>query len=418
MPLKQHFLKRVKVKNFKSFHESELEFNEFNVVIGSNASGKSNFTQIFTFLKDISEHGLENAISIQGGVEHLTNIAIGTSKELSIEISFNSYSELKRNIFHFRRRPFFGIINLIDYKFSIKFGGSRGYKITEDSITFHMNIIGRRTTDKKYSGTVILSKVKGKLKIDSDFPKELEIKTDDIIPNFIKNKKLKSSELLLESPYPIYSVYPDWVGFTNDLKIYDFDPKLPKKAVPITGKSELESDGSNASLVLRDVMKTGDTKRKYLNLLKELLPFIDTVKIQKFSDKSILFKIKEKYFDSHYLPSFLLSDGTISITSLILALYFEDNELIIIEEPERNIHPALLVKLIEMMKDASKQKQIIITTHSPKVVECAGIENIITILRDKDGFSQIEKPSEKEKIIKFIENEISVSDMYIDNILT
>ncbi len=418
MALMQQFLKKVKVTNFKSFNETEIEFNKFNVIIGSNASGKSNVTQIFTFLKDISEHGLENAISLQGGIEHITNIAIGTSKELSIELSLGNISKYAPNSFHMRRKPFFGLVTDLNYKFSLKFGGSHGYKITEDRVIFSMNIVGKKLADNHYSGTVTLSNVKGKIKTDLDFPEKLEIKESDVFPNYLKHDKIKSKELILNSPYPVYAVFPQWMGFTDNLMIYDFDPKLPKKAVPITGKSELEPDGSNVSLVLKDVLKTTDSKRKFLNLVKELLPFIDTMNIQKFADKSLIFKIKEKYFENHYLPSFLLSDGTVTITSLILALYFEDNGLIIIEEPERNIHPALLIKLIAMMKEASNKKQIIITTHSPEVVKYAGIENIITILRDKEGFSQIEKPAEKGKIIKFLENEMSVSDLYIDNILT
>jgi len=417
MSIKRQFLKKVKVVNFKSFNETELIFNKFNVIIGSNASGKSNFVQIFNFLKHIKTHGLENAISLQGGMEHLTNIAIGRSKDLSFEITLGALSQYGRNSFHLRRRLTMGVITEITYKFSLKFGVRGGYKITEDKITFNVKIIGKKLTDETYQGIVILSSVNGKIKIEIDFPAELNIKESDILPTYMKRERIKPHELLLESPFPIYVMYPDWMSFTDNFAIYDFDPKLPKKAVPITGKSELESDGSNVSLILKDVIRTSDSKRKFLNLLKELLPFIDTINTQKFADKSLIFKIKEKYFPNHYLPSFLLSDGTISITSLILALFFEDSELTIIEEPERNIHPALLAKLIEMMKDASQQKQIIITTHNPEIVKYAGIENIITVLRDKEGFSQVERPSEKEKIIKFLENEMSISDLYVDNLL-
>ena len=420
MQAAHHILKKIKVKNFKSFRESELIFNEFNVIIGSNASGKSNFIQIFTFLKHIKEHGLENAISLQGGVENLTNITIGTSKALSIEISFDVNSRYAGRDIIRHRKPFEGSVKTIDYKFSIKFESSKKYKIIEDCITFHIDITDKKVPDKKCQGTITVSKIKEKLKTDLDFPKKIEIKNNDIIPDFIRNEKPKASELLFESSLLVTPsfIYPSWGEFINDLKIYDFDPKLSKNIVSIAGKSELESDGSNVSIVLRDVINAKDTKRKYMNLIKELLPFMDTIKIQKFSDKSLFFKVKEKYFDNYYLPSFLLSDGTISIISLVLALYFEDNRLAIIKEPERNIHPKLLVKLIEMMKETCRQKQIIITTHSPEIVSCAGIENIITISRDREGFSQIEKPINNERIKKFLENEISVSDMYVDNVLT
>ena len=59
--MSQIFLKHLKVENFKSFKNLDLTFKQFNVVIGANASGKSNFVQIFNFLKDIREHGLDSA---------------------------------------------------------------------------------------------------------------------------------------------------------------------------------------------------------------------------------------------------------------------------------------------------------------------------------------------------------------------
>lgn len=409
------FIKNVKVTNFKSFNETELDLDKFNVVIGSNASGKSNFTQIFNFLKNISDHGLDNAISLQGGVEHLTNIAVGSSKDLSIEITFGSFSRYGNSI-HFRRRPFNGLIDEINYKFSLKFSRGGRYKISEDRLKLHVTIPQKDPGDRP-DGTITIANVKGNLKSEVNFPSDLEIKDSDFMPRYVIREKIRTKELLINS-YHLYSIIPSWMSLTDSFSIYDFDPKLPKKAVPITGKSELESDGSNIALVLKDVMRSSDTKRKFLNLVKELLPFIDTLNIERFSDKSLLFKIKEKYFDNHFIPSSLLSDGTISITSLILALYFEENELTIIEEPERNIHPSLLENLIEMMKDASRDKQIIITTHNPEVVNHAGLENIITILRDDQGFSKIERPQNREKILQFLENEMPLSDLYVDNILT
>ncbi len=83
-------IKSIRVCNFKSFKDCTINFNDFNVVIGSNASGKSNLVQIFKFLKDIEEYGLENAISLQGGVEYFINNQIGASEDFSLEIVFSS----------------------------------------------------------------------------------------------------------------------------------------------------------------------------------------------------------------------------------------------------------------------------------------------------------------------------------------
>jgi predicted ATPase len=117
------------------------------------------------------------------------------------------------------------------------------------------------------------------------------------------------------------------------------------------------------------------------------------------------------------LPASLISDGTINITALIIALFFEKKPLTIIEEPERNIHPYLISKVVEMMKDASNNIQILVSTHNPEIVKLADLENLLLISRDKEGFSVISRPSEKENVKTFLKNEIGIEELYIQNLL-
>jgi predicted ATPase len=84
-------VKRIRVANFKSLDKLEVELGKFNVLIGANASGKSNFVQIFEFLMDISNHGLDNAVSMQGGVEYLRNINVGASEIFSFKTGYTAY---------------------------------------------------------------------------------------------------------------------------------------------------------------------------------------------------------------------------------------------------------------------------------------------------------------------------------------
>jgi len=152
-------------------------------------------------------------------------------------------------------------------------------------------------------------------------------------------------------------------------------------------------------------------------LVKDLLPFISNLDVEKFADKSLLFKLQETYFKNQYLPASLISDGTINITALIVALYFEKKLLTIIEEPERNIHPYLISKVVAMMKDASQKKQIIVTTHNPEIVKYAGLDNLLFISRDEKGFSTVSRPKEKEEVKTFLQNEIGIEELYVQNLL-
>ena len=81
-------IQHIHVENFKSFSELDIDLSHFNVVIGSNAAGKSNFISIFKFLRDIARHGIVNAIAMQGGSEYLQNTRIGPSHDLHFRVVY------------------------------------------------------------------------------------------------------------------------------------------------------------------------------------------------------------------------------------------------------------------------------------------------------------------------------------------
>lgn len=74
-------INRIRVSNFKNFKSLDVDLGKFNLVIGANGSGKSNFVQVFKFLNDIVKHGLDDAISMQGGITYLRNIVIGAAEK-------------------------------------------------------------------------------------------------------------------------------------------------------------------------------------------------------------------------------------------------------------------------------------------------------------------------------------------------
>ncbi len=55
-------IKRITASNFRSFRELDVELGPFNVIVGPNASGKSNFVQLLRFLRDCVVSGLQNAL--------------------------------------------------------------------------------------------------------------------------------------------------------------------------------------------------------------------------------------------------------------------------------------------------------------------------------------------------------------------
>jgi len=422
------FIKKLRVSNFKTFDELEVELDNFNVLIGSNASGKSNFLQIFKFLRDIEKEGLDNAISMQGGIEYLRNVKIGQSKNLSVEVVVVSNGPY--SIIHQKTDEKGGLSRKTletTYKFTIGFKKKGlGFDIVEDILTQKFSILRLETRKGKFEekenlgeGKIIVSKIKKKINRELKLSEGIKerINEEALFPfiKFIKKERLAPRSLFLESHLAFLLMPP---LFSNIL-ITDFDPKLAKKVTPITGKAEIEEDGSNLATVLKKILGNKEKKRKFLNLMKDLLPFVEDMDVEKFVERGLLFKLRETYSKKDtYLPAFLVSDGTVNIAALVIALYFEDLKwLTLIEEPERSIHPYLISRVVEMMKEASEKKQIIATTHNPEMVKHVGLENLLLISRNKEGFSVISKPKEKETVRTFLENELGIEDLYVQNLL-
>ncbi len=412
-------IRRIEILNFKSFDKLDIDLHGFNLLIGANASGKSNFVRIFDFLRDISNYSLEDAISMQGGVGYLRNITLG-SQDFFIKITsddvFNFGGYIRKDL---------GIkTSKITYRFDIKFNKRRiGYDIVNDELKINYDIFNLKPSKEKRAvledgdkiGEGNLSFIKNKTKVNYQigYNEDLPFKEDDFIPPIFKKQKFSPKRLLMET---IFFKIPFDVSRIFDISINDFDPKLPKRATPITGKIALEEDGSNLAIVIQNIIQHKESRRKFLNLVKDVLPFIAKLDIDKFSDKSVLIKLEEKYTKGKYLPASFVSDGTLNVVALIIALYFNRKRFAIIEEPERSIHPYLVSRIMNMMKDASAKKQLLVTTHNPEMVKHADLKDILFIARNKKGFSNISRPSEKESVNKFLENDIGIDEIFSKNL--
>ena len=419
------FVKRISVSNFKSFRSLDIELNSFNVLVGANSSGKSNFLEIFRFLRDIATHGLNNAISLQGGVEYLRNTNIGTSAELTVKVVY------RPNIGTFRKMGQQGDVEQgiemrsqeLIHDFALSFA-EKGYRISRDRLIRKVAFFEIETKDEEIvqekkvgEEEVSIFRVGDKFEyaLSDESLSEWIGKPHSLLfePNF--QQFLRPDLLLLEPGVINFGTLPGYR--LTDISIYDFAPKTSKKAVPITGKMDLEEDGSNLPVVLKNILENEYKRRKFLNLSKYLLDFVDDVQVEDVAGKFLFLTFKEHLSPSIYLPANLMSEGTISLLSLLVATYFQEKPLIMIEEPERNIHPFLIAKVVDMLKEVSENKQIVITTHNPEIVKQVDLANILLLSKDKEGFSTISRPSENTEVKIFLENEIGIGDLYIQNLL-
>ncbi len=411
----------IEVSNFKSFKHMAVSLDDLNVIIGPNAGGKSNFVQIFKLLRDITTVGLDNAISLQGGVDFLINLSMGRSEPLCISATSNVPY---RHYYGPRKKPVIQDVFETVYTAKLSFSATdRPPEIIEDTLTQRCRFLreqraGGRVTEQEQigPGTVTISHIKEAVTPSLELPPNMPVSERQIrahlVPPYI-HEFFKPGQLLIEAAHFPFAAPPIFGG----IAVYDFDPSLARNAVPITGRADLDENAANLAVVLKNVLENPNRARKLSNLVTDLLPFVEDIRVEGFADKSLLIKVTEQYFNLP-LPAFLLSHGTITITALIIALYFQNCSSVVIEEPERSIHPYLVSRVMNMMSDAAHSRQVVMTTHNPITVRHVPDRSVLLVSRGSDGFSTITRPSDEEHIRDFLKQEMGLDELFVDNLLT
>ena len=426
---------RLEVKNFKTFKDLTLDLNRLNVLIGINASGKSNFVEILNFLNNLNTYGLEDAISMEGGINYLQNLKIGKSKPTSLKFLYEyELSDAVDSIIEVEGKTTGMRPTRFEYNLKIYTTEEDKYEIEEELEIFYkffnsfesrkemMDVIKNNKKTQKMDCFI----GDGKIDVFRNRENILDFKphipegsliTDKILfpePSFSKKWELRNNLTMIEwyIPIPPFSLLgPNIIG------IYDIDPKSTKKVSQIRGKMILDKNGENLPLVLDRIVSDEEAKRKFSNILKNTLPFVSDISTEKFFDnKSVCFKLSESYNPDNYLPASITSDGTVAIVALIVALYFEPSKLKIFEEPERHIHPYLISRIIDMFEDVKEDRQIIITTHNPQTVKSINIDDLLLMVRDDEGFSNISRPANNEDVRSFLKDELGIDELYVNNI--
>lgn len=383
----------IEIENFKSFETISLDLNDFTVIIGKNSSGKSNFVDVFRFLRDMIDNGLNQAVLTHGGTAGIHNIST-KSRETRIQISGNTRSSISGI------STKGGDLSIKSYSYEIKFRSfvrKQGLQILNEIVHVEYTYKSEKnelTYSRNRNGRISTKPYKSIFKPQfGDLPKEISILQIPITPILFLIRHVIS-----------------------DFRIFDLDIKRMKEAVPIGRMTLLEEDGSNLPDVINWIL-TGPDKKNFIRNIKFLLDHVDEVTTRHILGSSHVINVKEVYSDKHEFAAPSVSEGTLNLIALVVAVKYQDLPFVIIEEPERFVHPSVLSRLMELFEEQGKRKQIIVTTHSPELVSSTELETIRLIERGKDGCTKIRKPAENVVVKEFIEGGLALGDMMIDNTL-
>ena len=178
------------------------------------------------------------------------------------------------------------------------------------------------------------------------------------------------------------------------------------ESMGVHGGAELKSDGSNLPQVLNTIA-SGD--RKLFNVIMdsagEIVEEIAEIRASlKEGSSETYLSIVESPFDDLEFTWKNIASGTKEILYLITLLHTTPNEsLLLIEEPEMHLHPDAVHKFLYLVEKISNEdhKQILITTHSPVLLDAISFDKISTVLKES-GKTTVEQLKGKQAVEKML----------------
>ena len=185
---------------------------------------------------------------------------------------------------------------------------------------------------------------------------------------------------------------------------------------PESGPQErLSKSGDNLPNVIQYLKEQHPDRLELIfKVLRERVPRLEKVISEPMPNGNLLLQIKDAPFDQPILAKFA-SDGTLKMLSYLTVLFDpEPPHFIGIEEPENFLHPRLLPELAEVCRQASAASQLLITSHSPFLLNAMEPKEVRILYRDEHGFTQAKLASELEGIPEQIAEGGKLGDLWME----
>jgi predicted ATPase len=353
-------LSKLRVQHYKSLFDTEVDLEPLTVFIGPNGSGKSNICEALFVLSDFLQKLILNT----------------SSPEV---IPFFTQSLITAN-----QKP---------QNFKSKFWQGK-----QDYMFFEVSSLAIRESQEVISG----------ISVHIDYPQRIVtinsqyyVNTSSVQNRYTQDlRNFLVSQNYLDSPLD---------KALKKVSVYDFAPISLSNNIPST--AGMDKTGQGIVDALADILLSN---RKSFDELEErltrLVPNIQRISLLRQEDRTFLLELIDRYSE-HHIPASDISDGTLRILAFLTALYQENTPSIIcFEEIENGVHPWLLHKMMELLQIIStegitgKPVQVLITTHSPVLLNYVEPHQVRAVELDNEGKTQIHAlPIDSERFQKALE---------------
>lgn len=379
----QNQLISLTVKNFRSLADVSINTDRLTVLFGPNGAGKSAFLEALWFVRDCSVRGVDVASSDRGH-------GIGLLWEGADDGAFISIGiEMPATIYE------------------IFFGYSSG-RIE--------SFVGEKLFSKM-SKEVLLDR-----KVGSDRAILSVASSMSSSPDF---QALKPNGKLIEPEKPSLARYIDFLNLASidTHEVTGLDKLLHGIRYYHTRSanfSKLRTFGSESShetrlsercenlwSILRNLHDKQVLDSRYdmiIGFMKESFPSFKAL----VTEQTGLNSVYASFIDKHRrkpIRASGISDGQLQMLIQLTALFSEENNnLILLDEPDLSLHPWALSVLAKAIETAAKEKQVVIATHSPVLMSQFEPEYLLAMGLDNSGQTVMKRVSEMADIQDLLED--------------
>ena len=331
---------QIRLENWRNFSRVEVDLQRRVFLVGPNASGKSNFEDVFRFLCDIVAvgGGFQAAVTRRGGVSSIRCLAARRYPDIAVRVSI---------------------------------GDDDQPSAWEYELCFNQ--------DKQRRPIIRRERVLREGKCLLDRPDS----QDEADP-------ARLSQTYLEQVYANQQ-FRAMADFFRSVRYLHIVPQLVREPDRSVDKTNDPFGGDFLEQVGGKPTRTRDARlAKILTALRVAVPQLETLAWVR--DDRGTAHLRGKY--SHWRPQGAwqseeeFSDGTLRLMGLLWAA-LDGSGPLLLEEPELSLHPDVVRRIPPMFARAlsSNRRQIIISTHSPELLEDEGIglDEVLLLQPDKEG---------------------------------
>jgi predicted ATPase len=368
-------ISQIELSGFKSIRQlSNFKLNDLNIFIGANGSGKTNFMSFFKMLQFYlnSPDGLNEYVGQNGGAEFLLHFGSRVTSTISARMTISTQSGTN--------------------EYMVELGASMGDKLyfKDEKVSYSAYGISGKNSPIHLGGGGKESRLLQIGKDDKEYSRVY--KTIITIKNLMKGM--------------FFYQFHD-TGKNSHIR----------KSSHTDDNRYLRSDGGNLSSFLYMLRESHPAHYKNIvEIMRHIAPYIaDIVLENEYNSNYTKLCWRENYSGDYLFDAGQMSDGTLRAFALVTLLCQPSPPAIIcIDEPELGLHPEALSVFADLLKCASENSQIIISTQSPSLVDYFEPDDIVVVNRTR-GETIFER-LEFEKYKAWMD-EYSISQIWDANII-